>query len=180
MRYNNIFLIAPQGTCNRADVTSTSYSVTHVNNNICDSSDTTHAINNNEDSSTCAATDTNISAFNGNTMKDNIHAATCDSNYTIHDANRGNILEACTGNIRTIVSITNNGRYCAATNCSTNTHNTTVTNKSVSTSANVVAHESPSCNDTVSIGRTRSRDNFGSILNMITKIIYLQSSAVIR
>ena len=58
--------------------------------------------------------------------------------------------------MKTIVSITYNARCCAAIDYNTCTHNTTVTNNTVSTSAKMIIHEVTSCNVAVSIGRTRS------------------------
>ena len=89
MEYYSGSLIAPQGTGTTCDVVYVSHSDTHDNNDACDSSNASHDISNNENSSTCATTDNNISAFNSDTIKYSSNVATCNSDYTIHDANRG-------------------------------------------------------------------------------------------
>ena len=83
----------------------------------------------------------------------------------MHDTNLGKSLKQSTDSKRTVVSIKTNVRCCTVTKDSTDIHNTTGTINIVSTASNVVQHEAPSYNTVVIIGRTRSGDIFGSILN---------------
>ena len=61
-------MLALQGICNIFDVACASYSDAYAYIDAYDISDATHVIIYNVDSSTCAATDTNISTFNSNSI----------------------------------------------------------------------------------------------------------------
>ena len=55
-----------------------------------------------------------------------IDNAACSSTYIIYDANNGKRLKTNTNDVRTIISITDNTKWCHVTNCSTCTNNTEV------------------------------------------------------
>ena len=112
----------------QAPYTCVGYINTHVNTNVCEISDDSHYISNNANSSTCATTDNNISAFNSGTINDSTTVATYNSDYDIHDTNRCKGLKYSTENMRAVVSIKHNSRYCNVNNYSTVTHNITSTN----------------------------------------------------
>ena len=74
-----------------------------------------------------------IMAYNGIYIIYNIDVASCTSNYDTHYALRDNQLTIITDDIRVIISIINDVKYCLVTKCSTDIYNTTSTNSCVNT-----------------------------------------------
>ena len=140
-------------------------SATHANTNACASVYATHDTCIDVISTSVTTTDISISALNSSPTTGSTKVDACNSDYAMHDTNLCKRLRWSTDSKRTVVSISTNVRCYAITKDSTDTHDTTGTNNSISTAVNLVQHEAPSCNTAVSIGRTRSGDIFGSILN---------------
>ena len=76
-------------------------------------------------------------AYNGIYIIYNIDVASCTSNYDTHNSLRDKQLKIITDDIRVMISIINNVKYCLVTKCSTDIYNTTSIHSCVNTLAKV-------------------------------------------